>query len=343
MPTFRTATVTEELSARPGLQRVRVDVDGAPARAYALTDLTGPVAVGDEVVVNTTAVDLSLGTGGWHVVHWNLSRREWSGGAGGHVMKVRYTSLQADVGVDEEHHPDAATDLPGTPVVACSVHSQVGVVAATVAAARPGTRVAYVMTDGGALPLALSDLVHALLEGGLLVGTVTAGHAFGGEREAVGLPSALAVAVQAFDAEVVVAGMGLGGVGTGSRLGYSGLEQAAVLDAASWLGGRPVACVRASSGDARPRHQGVSHHTLTVLDAARSEVEVPLPPGLEVDLGGRHHPVAVVAPDAGAALDAAGVRVTTMGRGPDEDALFFAAAAAAGAHAASLLGPSGAS
>ena len=32
------------------------------------------MAPGDRVVVNTTAVDLGLGTGGWHVVHWNLAR-----------------------------------------------------------------------------------------------------------------------------------------------------------------------------------------------------------------------------------------------------------------------------
>ncbi len=344
MPTFHTAAVTEVLSERSGLQRVRVDIeDREPSPAYVLSDLTGPVAVGDEVIVNTTAVDLGLGTGGWHVVHWNLSRQSWSGGSGGHVMKVRYTSLQADVGVDEEHHPDRRTDLDGTPVVACSVHSQVGVVAATVAATRPGTRVVYVMTDGGALPLALSDLVHALVERGVLAGTVTAGNAFGGDCEAVSVPSALTIARHGLDAEVVVAGMGLGGVGTGSRLGYTGLDQAATLDAAAWLGGVPIICVRASSGDARPRHQGVSHHTRTVLDATRSGVEVPLPVGLGLDLAERHRRLTVDGPDPASALHAAEVRVTTMGRGPEQDALFFAAAAAAGAHAASLLSPEPAS
>ena len=46
-----------------------------PSAAYVLTQLTGAVAVGDRVVVNTTAVELGLGTGGWHVVHWNLDAR----------------------------------------------------------------------------------------------------------------------------------------------------------------------------------------------------------------------------------------------------------------------------
>ena len=42
-------------------------------------------------------------------------------------------------------------------------------------------------------------------------------------------------------------------------------------------------------------------------------------------------------PDVGALLDARGVRVTTMGRGPEEDPLFFRATASAGALAAQHL------
>jgi hypothetical protein len=340
VPAFRTAVVSEVLLERPGLTRVHVtSPEHGEERAYALTDVTGPVAVGDEVVVNTTAVDLGLGTGGWHVVHWNLSRREWQAPGPGHVMKARYTSVQVDTGVAEEHDPEAPSRLDGTPVVACSLHSQVGVVAATVASLRPDARVAYVATDGGALPLALSDLVVDLRDRDLLVGTVTTGHAFGGDLEAVTLASGLAVARHALDADLLVVGMGPGVVGTGSRLGFSGLDQATALDAAAWLGGHPVACVRASSGDGRPRHQGVSHHTATVLDATRSAVDVPLPPGLAVDDRGRHRRIEVVPPDVAAVLAAVGVRITTMGRGPDEDPLFFAAAGAAAAHAASLLGP----
>ncbi len=340
MPAFRTVTVLELLAERPGLARVRVRGVGQDddERAYALTELVGPVAVGDEVVVNTTAVDLGLGTGGWHVVHWNLTRGDWAAAGPGHIMKLRYTSLQADVGAAEEHAPDAPDTLDGGPVVACSLHSQVGVVAAVLGALLPGARVAYVMTDGGALPLALSDLVHDLRQRGLLAGTVTAGHAFGGDHEAVSLPSGLAVARHALGADVIVAGMGPGVVGTGSRLGFTGLDQATLLDATAWLGGHPVACVRASDGDARPRHQGISHHTTTVLDATRSGVDVPLPSGLDPGpVPDRHTVVEVTPPDTAAVLTDAELRITTMGRGPDRDPLFFAAAGAAAAHAATLL------
>ena len=135
MPSFVTAAVAAVLAERPGLQRVALD-DGS--RAYALTDLTGPVEVGDEVIVNTTAVELGLGTGGWHVVHWNLSRRGWHAPGPGHIMKLRYTSLQADVGAAEEQAPSMDwPDLDGRPVVACGLHSQVGIVAAVVRTSSP--------------------------------------------------------------------------------------------------------------------------------------------------------------------------------------------------------------
>ncbi len=141
MPSFRRGRVGRIIQERAGLQRVEVHPGAEPdggdqgtgEPAYVLTQLTGPVAPGDEVLYNDTAVQLGLGTGGWHVVHANLTRGEWGEPGGGHVLKLRYTSLQADTGVQEERTPDVATDLDGMPVVACTLHSQLGVV---VAAAR---------------------------------------------------------------------------------------------------------------------------------------------------------------------------------------------------------------
>jgi hypothetical protein len=337
VPSFTTGTVTEVLLERRGLQRVETTA----GRAYVLTELTGPVAVDDDVILNTTAVELGLGTGGWHVVHWNLARREWVEPGPGHIMKLRYTSLQRDTGAGEEDVGGAGAgpaDLHGTPVVACTVHSQVAVVVAAVAAVRPGTRVVYVMTDGAALPLAISDLVAALADMGLVAGTVTTGHAFGGDVEAVTVPSGLLLARSSLAADVVVVGMGPGVVGTGTGLGTTAIEAAAVLDATAALGGDPILAVRASSGDARHRHQGISHHVTTVLALTRSAVTVALPTGLlepVPDADDRHTVVTVDVPDMAAVLRRTGVAVTTMGRGPDEDPLFFAAAAAAGVVAAS--------
>jgi hypothetical protein len=339
MPSFREATVTEDLGGRPGYHKVRLD-DGS--RAFALTQLTGPVAAGDRVVVNTTAVELGLGSGGWHIVHWNLTRGPWSRHGPGHLMKLRYTSLQVDSGAGEEDG-EPPPELNAMPVVVCSVHSQLPVVAAALARARPGSRVAYVMTDGAALPLAMSDTVAQLADLDLLIGTVTAGHAFGGDIEALNVPSALALARHRLDAEATIVAMGPGIAGTGSTLGFTGLEAAPALDAAAWLGGVPVACLRCSSGDPRPRHRGISHHSRTVLEAVRSEVLVALPAGVEP-----FEPVEAVAPrrhrwcreeptDVAGLLDELGLRVTTMGRTPSEDPLYFEAAAAAGLLAARLL------
>src|SRR5882757_5577797 len=149
MPSFRTGEVVALLEARRGLQRVEVDLGQGPERAYALTQLTGPVALGDRVVVNTTAVELGLGTGGWHVVHWNLERDGWSEPGPGHIIKGRYTSLQADVGSAEEHLEELAQveSIEGMPVVAAALHSQLPAVAVAFKERVPDARLAYVMTD----------------------------------------------------------------------------------------------------------------------------------------------------------------------------------------------------
>lgn len=354
MPRFRTGVVSRVLHERPGLQRVDVDFgsgDG-PERAYVLTQLTGDVARSDRVVVNTTAVELGLGTGGWHVVHWNLERDEWNEPGPGHIIKARYTSLQADVGSTEEHaeHLAEVESINGMPVVAAALHSQVAAVAVAVRERRPNARIAYVMTDGAALPLALSDLVAALADRGLLDASITCGHAFGGDYEAVSIFSALAVARYVADADVTVVAMGPGIVGTGTRLGFTGLEVGQVLDAATALDGTAIACLRASFADPRPRHVSVSHHTLTTLRlAARERALVPVPTiggseelrlreALEGSgIGVRHDLVDVDPPDVLRLFEEEGLKVASMGRSAAEDPVLFQAAAAAGRLAADRI------
>ena len=174
-----------------------------------------------------------------------------------------------------------------------------------------------------------------MVERGLLVGTVTAGHAFGGDLEAVNVASALTLARHVLHADLIVVGMGPGVVGTGTALGTTSLEAAAAMDTVAALGGQPVACLRVSSGDLRDRHLGVSHHTRTVLDLVRSPVRLAGTPGLGTEQ--RHEVVEVAAPDTAALLAAEGLNVTTMGRSPAEDPDYFAAAGQAGVLGASLL------
>jgi hypothetical protein len=345
VPSFRTGKVLRLLEERTGLQRVEVDLGDGPERAYVLPQLTGDVAVGDHVVVNTTAVELGLGTGGWHVVHWNLERTSWSERGPGHVIKGRYTSLQADVGSTEEHLEALADveSIDGMPVVAAALHSQLPAVAVAVKDAAPDARVAYVMSDGAGLPLALSDLVAELRARDLLDATITYGHAFGGDYEAVSVFSALAVARHVANADVAVVAMGPGIVGTNTRLGFSGLEIGPVLDAGVALGGVPVACLRVSFADARERHVGLSHHSATALRlACRERVLVPVPcvggaeeARLRVDLAAAgidrlHELVDVDPPDVLALFARAGLEVNSMGRPAAADPVLFQAAAAAG-------------
>ena len=342
MPSFREGEVAALLEERPGLQRVHVDLGAGPEPAYVLVHLTGPVAPGDRVVVNTTAVELGLGTGGWHVVHWNLGRHEWSQRGPGHIMKSRYTSVQADVGSTEEHGAELADvrSIDGMPVVAAGLHSQLPAVATAFRRARPGARLAYVMTDGAALPIALSDLVHALRERSLIDVTITCGHAFGGDYEAISVYSALAVARHIAGADAAVVVMGPGIVGTATRLGFSGIEIGPVLDAAAGLGGVPIAALRASEADPRERHRGVSHHSVTALTVAtRSRVVVPVPAGLEVpaELAARHEIVPVDPVGIVGRMEEHGLHVVSMGRAAADDPLLFECAAAAGTVAAGRL------
>jgi hypothetical protein len=163
MPSYRTGEVVKLLEARRGLQRVEVDLGQGPERAYALPQLTGPVALGDRVVVNTTAVELGLGTGGWHVVHWNLERDHWSETGPGHIIKGRYTSIQSDVGSTEEHLEALAEveSIDGMPVVVAALHSQLPAVAAAFHASGGGLRL---RDDNGGPPITVRPR-HPVHEG----------------------------------------------------------------------------------------------------------------------------------------------------------------------------------
>lgn len=358
----RHGTVTAVLARRPGATEVAVAVapEGGEARALSYDELTGPLQVGDRVALNTTAVALGLGTGGLHLV---MARLAPDGAPGpeasgpGHLMKARYTPSQVRVlAVEEEASPHraavaATTDLGGLPVVCAELHSMVPLVAAAARAVRADLTVAYVMSDGAALPLAFSRLAAEMRESGLLAGIVTAGQAFGGDLEAISLHSALQAARAVLGADVVVVAQGPGQAGTGTAFGFSGTQVAEALHAAAALGGRPVACLRVAGADRRERHRGVSHHSLTVLGRLTLvPVTVALPVVADPQLGaligeqlsaagvaGRHELVPVHPQHEPAELLAAwNLKVTTMGRGPDDDPAFFQAAAAAGTLAGQL-------
>ena len=64
-----------------------------PCVAY--PELTGPIALDDEVLVNSQARDLELGSGGFDVLYANLTRGlELPAGQGAHVVMLPYTPAQ---------------------------------------------------------------------------------------------------------------------------------------------------------------------------------------------------------------------------------------------------------
>jgi hypothetical protein len=346
---LRRGLVLRVLEERPGAVELEVDLEGGPARAISYPALVGPAGPGARVVLNTTAVTLGLGTGGAHFVVAVEGGPDLDAPGPGHTMKLRYTPHQVKVlaaeDPDSPHRQalEAASSLQGLPVVWVPLHSMVAPAAAGARAAG-ATAVVYVMTDGAALPAALSRLAARLRSTGLLTSVVTAGQAFGGDLEAVNVFTGLLAARAAAGAEVVVVGDGPGNTGTGTEWGATDIGSAMSLNAAAILEARAVAALRISFADARERHRVVSHHSLTALSkVALQPVHVAVPvmeheerraavwdrlrqAGLEE----RHQLVEVNGAPALELLEQAGVEVRSMGRGPKDDPEFFLAAGAAG-------------
>lgn len=306
---------------------------GEVRRAWVDEAMLGPCMAGDEVIVNVEALDLGLGSGGFDIVHCNLSRGlAAEGSATEHVMKLNYTSLQHPVGTIER--PAGEPRPNPVPVVAIGLHGHLAPVAW--AAAEGGVeRVGYVQTGGGALPASLSRDVAELLDRGLLAGHVTAGPAYGGRHEAITLIGALDAA-SSLGWQAVVAGPGPGILGSATALGHGGMTALDVIHAGLALGAPVILSPRMSAGDPRPRHQGLSHHSRAVLDLALGPVTVPVPAGYEELVpAGTPGTVSVGTDLAGYAES--GLPRRTMGRDLEEDRPFFAGPLAAGRHLADLI------
>lgn len=339
----------------PGAIELDVDVEGTPGLALAYPSLVGSPEVGDEVLVNTTAVGLGLGTGGYHLVVACTAHPPADFAGPGHLVKARYTPLQATVlGVDEQDSPhravmEAADSLAGLPVVVADLHSALPAVVVGIRSSRPDARIIYVMTDGGALPLWFSRSVAQLRELGLLAATVTVGQAFGGDHEAVTLHSGLLAAYAVSHADIAVVAQGPGNLGVATPWGFSGVAAGDAINAVAALDGVPIASLRVSAADPRERHRGISHHSRTAygrVALARARVVVPhfgTPLDAEVardlddsGIAARHDLVPADVTGLLEALRESGLSLQTMGRDLDQDAEYFLAAAAAGRYAASL-------
>jgi hypothetical protein len=337
-----------------------VEVGDERRAAWADAGLVGDVAEGDEVIVNTEAADLGLGSGGFDVVHVNLTRGLDDAGppAGQHVMKLNYTSLQHSIDPIEAFE---ATAAQAPPVLVLPMHGHLAPSAWAASQARPDLQIGYVQTAGGALPGRLSRDVAQLRQSGLLVGHVTAGTAYGGELEAVTTLGGLDAAARRLGWDAILCGPGPGILGSATDHGHGGVMALDNAHAALALGLPTLVSPRLSSSDSRWRHRGLSHHTAGVLRLLLGSVRVPVP---EIDLAGwptgeeadgvdmpsvldalhracdDRHDVEVEPVDM-EAYETSGLPTRTMGRTLAEDPLFFAAPLAAGRAVAEAVGVPG--
>jgi hypothetical protein len=344
-----------------GTDPLAVEVAGERRPAWADTTLLGEMREGDEVIVNVAALDLGLGSGGFDVVHVNLTRGLDGGGGsdGAHVIKLNYTSLQYpvdpvestesrflthDIGEEGTAPRDEATGerspvaaetgaVTAASVLVLPLHGHLAPAAWAAAQAAPDIRVGYVQTGGGALPGSLSRDVAELRERGLLCGHITAAPAYGGEHEALSTVGALDAANR-LGWEAILVGPGPGIIGSNTEFGHGGIAALGSAHAALSLRLPTLISPRLSSSDPRERHIDVSHHTYTVLELLLAPVEIAVPEGedaiataLEQAPGAHHLRFAPVDLDA---YGASGLPTATMGRPLREDPLFFAAPLAAG-------------
>lgn len=326
-----------------------VEVDGERRRAWADEGLVGPAEVEDEVVVNTAALDLGLGSGGFDIVHVNLTRGLTGGEApsGVHVMKLNYSSLQHAVDPVEAPADAEARPLRRIPVLVLPLHGHLAPAAwaAAAGAKNDAPRIGYVQSAGGGLPGSLSRDVRALRDRDLLAGHITVAPCFGGEHEAISSTGALHAAAEELGWDGIIIGPGPGILGSSTRYGHGGMSALDNSHNSLALGLPTLLSPRMSAGDPRPRHQGLSHHTRSTLELLLGPVELPVPAGLDElwpsaasadpaatltgALGDRHRRVEV-----GVDLPAyagSGLPTRAMGRELAEDELFFAAPLAAGA------------
>ena len=359
MVRWRSGTVSSVRREWRGAIELEVQTSDGVLKALAYPELTGAPVAGDRVLLNVGALVMGLGTGGYALVVALPDRLpadpvgDGTTRDSGHLVKARYTPLQAiTLGVDEEASPHrevmaTADSIENMPVVTADLHSALPAILAGIHADRPDAKVAYVMTDGGALPAWFSRTLDGLRDH--LTGTVTTGQSFGGDLEASTVHTGLLAARHVLGADITIVAQGPGNLGTGTPWGFSGVALGEAVNAIVALGGRPIGSLRISDGDARPRHRGVSHHSLTAYGkVALVPADLVIPGDLPADLAKQvgdalaplsvlHRLVEVPTDGLDAALQASPVRLSTMGRGLTQDHAYFVTAAAAGRHAATLL------
>ncbi|WP_268760481.1 DUF3866 family protein [Gottschalkia purinilytica] len=326
------------------------------SRAVNYNELTGNVQIGDTVILNTTAVELSLGTGGQHFVIHNNRVKESKLEGKGHIMKLRYTPIQMKCFAAEEqespYHEKIKQfeSLEGSLFIVGTLHSMLAPVAAMIKYIDPSVKINYIMTDAGALPIHFSKTVKDLKAKGIIENTITVGHSFGGDMECVNIYTGIIASKEVLNSDITIITMGPGIVGTDTKYGFTGIEQGYIIDAINSLGGTSIAIPRISFADKRERHKGISHHSITILnEIVKSRTNVVMPKIndenmkylnkqiTDVNLDDKHRIIYEDGEQIKEALNKYNLKIKTMGRGYEEDKEFFTTLGAVGKSAINLL------
>ncbi|MGF7057026.1 DUF3866 family protein [Brassicibacter mesophilus] len=353
---FKEGIITKILEINDDVSWVEVMIESNVCKAVNYNGLTGCPKTGDSVVLNTTAVDLSLGTGGYHfIIHNNRIKRNETSGKG-HIMKLRYTPLQMKCLAAEEedslYHDSIKSfnNLNKSIYIVGTLHSMLAPIAAIIKWMAPKLKVNYIMTDAGALPIHFSKTVKQLKEKKIINNTITVGHAFGGDLECVNIYTGLIASDVVLNSDVTIITMGPGIVGTGTKYGFSGIEQGYIIDAVNVLNGTSFAVPRVSFADKRDRHKGISHHTITTMSEitySRSNLVLPYLEDSkmkiitsqinEYGIDEKHNIIYEEGKDVKAAMDYFGLKVKTMGRDYYGDQEFFMTLGAVGRNTVNFL------
>lgn len=330
------------------ITKLIASIDNKEFKCINYNSITGNINIGDKVLLNTTAIELQLGTGGFHFVLANLSSPDIDNIKSGHIMKLKYTPIQINcmtAEAQESPYHNAFNEfksLNNMPVIIGSLHSALAPSAIYLKNVKPEIKLCYIMTEGGALPIQISDTVRQLKQQGYIDKTITYGNAFGGDYECVNIYTALITAKEIIKSDIAIVCMGPGIVGTDTRFGFSGVEQASIADAVNKLSGFAAIVPRISFADMRERHHGISHHTITVLKQlcwSRVNLALPILHNMEYNMqlekqiienkiSSLHNITYVDCDDADTIYNSNSSYLKKMGRGYREDREYFLSCAA---------------
>ncbi|ARK29485.1 DUF3866 family protein [Halalkalibacter krulwichiae] len=322
-------------------------------RAILYKQLTPRVDVGANILINVTATELNLGTGGWDIVCGVDPGVDWQTDENnGHIMKGRYTPFQHSVLAiesQESQYHDQFTkpfSLQGSKVWLAELHSMVPLFYFVSQQIKRDSKCCVIFDDQAALALSISDQLRSLHQEERFY-SISVGQAFGGQFEATTIASALQYAKLILDADFILISVGPGVVGTGTRFGFSGMIMSHWSHTVSALEGIPIWIPRLSLADSRDRHQGLSHHTLTPLCQFTFKRAILPIPFLDEEQRDRiegqlnqyrpfqaEHDIYFAEEDLVSelitdALAKATLPIQTMGRKYEDDPLFFSAVAEA--------------